>query len=120
MVPSLVTLLVAAAVVVGAWSAVAAARNRRVSGAQLLTAAVVEALLLVQAVVALVRWATGDRDVDGVTFVGYWLTAVLLLPVGAFWAIGERSRWGNGVLALTGFVVAVLVLRLQQIWAAGG
>lgn len=120
MIPSLATVLVVGGLVVGLWAAAAAALDRRVSGAQLVGAAVLELLLLVQAGVSLVALASGDRAVEPITFVGYWLTAVLLLPVGAFWAIGERSRWGNGVLAMTGFVVAVLVVRLQQIWAAGG
>ncbi|MFP5335520.1 MAG: hypothetical protein ACLGIV_09415 [Actinomycetes bacterium] len=120
MIPALVTVLLVGGLVVGLWAAAAAALDRRVSGAQLIGAAVLELLLIAQAGISLVGLATGSREVEPVTFVGYWLTAVLLLPVGAFWAIGERSRWGNGVLSLTGFVVAVLVLRLQQIWTAGG
>jgi len=111
--------LVAAGLVIAVWAGVAAARDRRVSGAQLLTAAVVEVVLVVQAVIAMVLLARDGDGVEPVTFIGYWLTAVLLLPVGAFWAIGERSRWGNGVLALSGLVVAVLLLRLVQLWTAG-
>lgn len=115
----LATALVVAGLVVAAWGALAAVGDRRVSGGQLLLSAAVELLLLVQAVIAVVLMR--DRaGVDPVTFVGYLLTAVLLLPVGTFWAIGERSRWGNGVLAVSGLVVSVLVLRLQQIWGAGG
>jgi hypothetical protein len=120
MIPALATVLIAASLLVGVWAAVAAAMERRVSGAQLVTAAVVEVLLLVAGATAMVMLARDGQGVEPITFVGYWLTAVLLLPVGAFWAIGERSRWGNGVLALSGVVVAVLVLRLQQIWDAGG
>ena len=119
MIDPLASALVAAGLVVAAWAAVAAARDRRVSGPQLLLSAAVELLLLVQAVIAVSL--LGDRpQVEALTFVGYLVTALLLLPVGTFWAIGERSRWGNGVLAVSGLVVAVLVLRLQQIWGAGG
>jgi hypothetical protein len=120
MIPALATTLIGASLLVGVWAAVAAVRERRVSGAQLVTAAAVEVLLLVQALLALVIWGGNARGVDGVTFAGYLLTSVLLIPVGAFWAIGERSRWGNGVLALTGVVVAVIVLRLRQVWGGGG
>lgn len=119
MIGPLAATLIAAGLVIAAWATVAAARDRRVSGPQLLLSAAVEVLLLVQAVVAVIL-LTGRPEVSAVTFVGYLLTAVLLLPIGTFWAIGERSRWGNGVLAVSGLVVAVLVLRLQQIWAAGG
>lgn len=119
MVDALTLPLIAGCLALGAWAGVAAARDRRVTGAQLLFAVAVEVLLLAQAVVSLVLLARGGTEAPAVLFVGYLLTAVLLLPVGALWAIGERSRWGNGVLALAGVVVAVLVLRLQQIWDAG-
>lgn len=119
MTPALTTGLVVAALVVAVWAVVQTVLGRRVSGPQLLVTAVVEVVLMVAAVVGVVRLGQAD-GVDSITFIGYWLTAVLLLPVGAFWAIGERSRWGNGVLALAGAVVAVLVLRLEQIWSAGG
>jgi hypothetical protein len=76
-------------------------------------------VLVVQAVVGAVLLTRSDGRVEGVTFAGYLLTSVLLLPVGAFWAIGERSRWGNGVLALAGAVTAVVVLRLLQVWSTG-
>lgn len=119
MVPALAAVLIAASLVVAGWAAVAAARDRRVSGPQLVVAAGVEAVLLVQAAVGAVLLARGDRDIDGLTFAGYLLTSVLVLPAGALWAIGERSRWGNGVLAVAGVVAAVLVLRLLQVWSAG-
>lgn len=119
MIPALALAVVAACLVVGAWAAAAAARDRRVSGAQLLTAAGVEVVLVVQAVLGAVLLARSGGRVEGVTFAGYLLTSVLLLPVGAFWAIGERSRWGNGVLALAGVVTAVVVLRLLQVWGSG-
>lgn len=116
----LATVVLTGSLVLAGWAAVETARARRVSGAQLLFAAVLELLLLLQAGAALFRLPAAGSSVDTITFVGYLLTTVLLLPVGALWAIGERSRWGNGVLALSGAVVAVLVLRLQQIWGTGG
>lgn len=119
MIGPLASALVAAGLLIASWATVAAVRDRRVSGPQLVLSAAVELLLLLQAVVAVVLLSNRPH-VDALTFVGYLLTALLLLPVGTFWAIGERSRWGNGVLAVSGLVVAVLVVRLQQIWGAGG
>ena len=54
----------------------------------------------------------------GASFVGYLLGLVLVPPLGAFWALGERSRAGTVVLVLLGVVVPVLLLRLDQIWTA--
>ncbi|MEJ5945019.1 hypothetical protein WDZ17_06875 [Pseudokineococcus basanitobsidens] len=99
-----------------AWSLVGALRAARPSGGQLLLAAVLEVLVLVQAAVAVVYVVTGTRPVSTATFAGYLLTVVVLLPVGVFWGLADRSRWGNGVLAITAVTTAVLVLRLEQIW----
>ena len=49
-------------------------------------------------------------------FWGYLLTA-LLLPVGAvYWAILERTRWSNFVLAAVGVTALVMAARMNQIW----
>ncbi len=105
-----------ACLLLAAWSGLRTAQDRRVGGGQLLACAALTLALLAQAVAGFVALAVSDRAVDSVTFVGYHLTAVALLPVGALWAIGERSRWGNGVLAVAALVVPVLLVRLVQVW----
>lgn len=117
MLAPLAGLVIVAALGLAGWSLVAALRGVRPSRGQLIGSAVLEGLLVVQALVGMVLMVTAERDVDAVTFVGYHLTAVLLLPVGVVWGIADRSRWGNGVLALAAATEAVLVLRLLQIWA---
>ena len=67
----------------------------------------------------MVRWARADRD-DGALFIPYLLTAVLVMPLGLFWAIGERSRYGTAVLAVAAATEVVLVLRTYQVWTFGG
>lgn len=74
--------------------------------------------LLVQAAVGLVQVAGGARDVATVTFVGYLLGCLLVLPLGVVWSLGERSRGGTAVLAVAGLTTAFLVVRLEQIWGA--
>lgn len=106
----------AAGLVLAAWAVVQAVLDRRVSGPQLLGCAALEVALLVQAVAGVVALVVTDRPVEPVTFVGYHLTLVLMLPLGVFWAVAERSRWGNGVLAVACGVVPVLIVRLTQIW----
>ena len=117
MVGPLAVVVVAAALGLAGWSVVAAVRGVRPSTGQLVASAVVEVLLLVQTVVGVVLAAVDDRAVDGVTFFGYHLTALVVLPLGVGWGIADRSRWGNGVLAVAAATEAVLVLRLLQIWA---
>lgn len=112
----LAALVVVSALVLAGWSLVATARGVRPSTGQLIGSAAIEVLLVVQALVGIVLMVTDDRDVERVTFVGYHLTAVLLLPLGVGWGIADRSRWGNGVLAIAAATEAVLVLRLLQIW----
>ncbi|WP_299034572.1 hypothetical protein [uncultured Pseudokineococcus sp.] len=116
MIAPLAVVLGAMSVALAVWSIVGALRAARPSGGQLLLAAALELAILVQAVIAVVLVATGTRPVSVVTFVGYLLTIVVLLPAGVFWGLADRSRWGNGVLAITAATTAVLVLRLEQIW----
>lgn len=94
-------------------------RARRLDDVQLVASAVLEVALLVQGVVGVVRWARADRD-DGALFIPYLLTAVLVMPLGLFWALGERSRYGTGVLAVAAATEVVLVLRTYQVWVTGG
>jgi hypothetical protein len=80
---------------------------------------VVEALVVVQVVVLIVRLAGGQGPADGgeqVTLIGYLLTAVLLPPAGVVLARMEPTRWGSLLLGAAALVVPVLILRLGQIW----
>jgi hypothetical protein len=56
--------------------------------------------------------------VSGVLFVAYLVGALIVLPVGALWAMAESSRWGAGALAIACLVIPVLELRLHDIWTA--
>lgn len=74
--------------------------------------AVVAALI---AVVLLV--VQGGRGAGAVAeIIGYLIAVVVVLPIGAALAYGERSRYGSLVLAIAGFTLAVLVLRTTQVW----
>ncbi len=79
-----------------------------------------EAGLVVQAVVGVVAVLGSDRELDRATFVGYLIGAAVVLPLGAVWSVAERSRWGAGVLTATCLSVPVMVLRLDQLWAGHG
>ena len=82
--------------------------------------AAVEVLLVAQAVVALVLLAQGGV-IEGSTgvFLAYLVGTLLALPATLLWGLGEPSRWTLVALAVCCLVVAVLVVRLDQIWTGG-
>lgn len=116
MIVPLALLVVALCVALAAWALWFVVRDRAVILRQLWGGAVVEAVLVVQALVAGVLAATGSPDVDGVLLWGYVLTQLLILPIAAAWAFAERTRWSSVVLLLGALTVAFLEYRLLQIW----
>ncbi|QCB93385.1 hypothetical protein [Cellulomonas shaoxiangyii] len=111
-------LVVATCVALAVWAGWFVVRDRAVVLRQLWGAAVVEGLLVLQAVAAGVLLATGSGQVDGVLFWGYVLTQVIVLPIAAAWAFAERTRWSSVVLVVAALTVAFLEYRLLQIWGA--
>jgi hypothetical protein len=76
----------------------------------------VEIAAVVQCLVAIVQAVRGERPNEVVTFIGYALTSVLVPPVGAVWALSDKSRWGTGAAGVAALVLAVLTVRMQQVW----
>lgn len=94
--------------------------RRRIGTAHLAAAGLLEALLVAQAALALVRLAGGARPEDPATFLGY-LAGALLVPVaGVLWARSEPSRWAGTVIGVAALTVAVMVWRLLQLWGTAG
>jgi 4-amino-4-deoxy-L-arabinose transferase-like glycosyltransferase len=116
--PVLLYAVAAAALLLAGWSGWFAVRDRAVVLRQLWGAAVVEALMLVQAAVAGIRHATGTVPAEPAVFWGYVVTQLILLPVAALWAFAERSRWSSVVLVVAAVAVAFLQLRLDQTWGS--
>ena len=117
MLPALAALVALLAVALAAWAAVFAVRDRAVVLRQLWGGAVVEGGLVLQGLVALVLTVRGEGPADAVTFWGYLVTALLLLPIAAAWAFAERTRWSSVVLLVAALTVLVMQWRLVQIWA---
>ncbi|MDJ0394592.1 hypothetical protein QMK17_14800 [Rhodococcus sp. G-MC3] len=81
------------------------------------TVSATEALVLVQAVVGFVMMFSSDREIHRLTFGAYLIGLLLLLPIGTWWSLGDRSRGGTAVLLVAVVTLAAMVLRLSQIWA---
>lgn len=78
--------------------------------------AALEVLLVGVAIGGFVALGRTDRDVDGVLFVSYLLTIVVIPVAATLWGIAEKSRWGSGVVVVAMLTVAVLAVRVEQIW----
>jgi len=80
--------------------------------------AVVEGLLLAQLAVTIAVVATGSSAKgDTVEFFGYILTALIVPPAAVGWAVIERTRWSTLVIGISGLTVAVMLVRMWQIWS---
>lgn len=122
MVEVLATVLIVSALVVAVWAALLVIAGRPVvidkwHGLALFGgAAVLELGLVTQAVVGFVNLFGTDRQVDGLTFGGYLVGVLLILPLAGFWSLAERTRWGPAVMVVGCLAVTVLIVRLGQIW----
>lgn len=114
------TLAAVLAVVLAGWAGVRAARDRPVILRQLYGAGVVELALLGQAAVAAAAVAGGHDLAEPVTLWGYLLTAAVVLPAAGAWAFVDRTRWSSVVLLVGGLTVAVMELRVLQLWGQAG
>ena len=74
---------------------------------------------IVQLVYGTVALVGTHRDVEGVVFVLYLLGLVAVPPLAAWWARGEPSRAGSGVVVVAGLLVPFLLLRLDTLWGGG-
>ncbi|MBM7769847.1 hypothetical protein JOD54_000051 [Actinokineospora baliensis] len=119
--PTLTWVAVGAAV----WALVLVLLNRPLSldradsRAYLGLLALVELGLLAQAVLGFVKLAGADHDVPALSYGGYLLGSLLILPVAVFWSLAERTRWGTAVLVVGALVIPVMIVRLDQVWTRG-
>jgi len=91
--------------------------GRPPSGISVGAQALVELFLIVQLVASIVIVASGARAKnDTVEFFAYLITAVII-PIGAvLWALLERSKWSTVVLGVSALAIAVMLVRMHQIW----
>ncbi len=76
-----------------------------------------QAAIVLQAVVAVVRMQ--DWDGSKGELGGYLAVSALLVPGGLVLSVEERSRYGTLVLAVACLVVAVVQVRLLAVWDTG-
>lgn len=108
--------VVAVACVLFLWSLYHAVKDRLMDDRLLAVAGLVEVGLLVMLVIGLTRVGRIEDSTERATFVAY-LVSLPLIPIGtSLLSIKEKSRWAMGSMAIGAFAVAVMAVRLQQIW----
>ena len=109
---------VVVACVAGLLCVVIGLAGRRPNDLTLGSLVIVEVLLLAQLVIALIAPAVGNHSDGSVPlFYVYLISALVIPPLAVFWALIERTRWSTVVLGVAAFAIAVMVVRMQQIWA---
>jgi len=98
------------------WGLVTAVADKPPGAKQLIFAAVVELVTVVQSVIALVKLALGFRPVEMATTVGYLVVILILIPLAWFWANSERTRFSGVVMAVAALSVFGMTLRLLTLW----
>lgn len=108
--------VIAGSLLYAAWALYAVIRNQVPREPHVIGAGAVEVLVLLLIVASIVASIGSDGPSDTVTYVGYLIVMPFIIPLGLFWALAEKSRWGTAVLVVAALVNPVLVVRLQQIW----
>lgn len=104
---------------VAALAVVYVVRDRRADRVLFGALAVLWLGTLVALVHGVVRLPDADDDVHDVVFVLYLLGLAAVPPAAAWWARGEPSRAGSGVVVVAGLLVPFLLLRLDTLWGGG-
>ncbi|PRI10577.1 hypothetical protein [Leucobacter massiliensis] len=96
---------------------VAAMRRRTPDDFTMGATVLVALMLLAQVVISIVQPLAGNPARGDPLEFWMYLIVALLLPLGAgFWALIDRSRWANLVLAVVHLSVAVMTYRMFVIW----
>jgi ABC-type glycerol-3-phosphate transport system permease component len=111
----------ATALLLAAWCGFAFSRDQPTKDWHYIGMAVVTVLALAQLVVGVVQLIRGEKPDDSTAvFVVYLLAAAAAIPAAAFLSLTERTRWGSATVAAGGVILAVLEVRLFDIWGGSG
>jgi hypothetical protein len=102
------------------WGMVTAIANKPPGKAQLLYAAGLEAVTVVQSIIAVAKIIGGFRPIELATTIGYLIGIVILIPIAWLWANAERNRFSGVVLAVAALAVLAMTLRLLVLWIPAG
>ncbi|WEV24489.1 hypothetical protein OYE22_04195 [Streptomyces sp. 71268] len=109
------------ALALAAWCGHAAYLDQPTKDWHFIGMAVVTVLALAQLVIGIVRLAQGDKPDESTTvFVAYLIGSACAIPAVGFMSLSERTRWGSVTVAAGAVVLAVLEVRLWDVWEGSG
>lgn len=95
--------------------------KRGINDYQLGALALLELLLVAQAVIAIVAPFVGNPPTGFlVEFWAYAIAALLIPLLAVFWGLRERDRWSSLVMGIAALAIAVMLWRMQLIWTVQG
>lgn len=81
---------------------------------------VLELLMILMAALNVIGLAVGNPTIGpGWEIIGYVIAGVAIPIVGLYWALSEKDRWSNFVLAIACLSVVIINIRIQQLWYGG-
>lgn len=77
----------------------------------------IEVLMVIMAVLNVIALLNGTVAFAPAWEILIYVAVALAIPIIAlYWALHEKDRWSNFVLAIACLVVVVLNVRIQQLW----
>ncbi|MFG2136725.1 hypothetical protein [Streptomyces sp. NPDC048650] len=120
MIDALTVVVAVTALVLAAWCGLATYRDQPTKDWHFIGMAVVSLLAIAQLVIGFAQLARGQSPDQGTAiFVAYLLGAAACVPATGFMSLSERTRWGSATVTAGGIVLAVLEVRLFDIWGGG-
>lgn len=113
-------LVIGIATIAAVWGVIAAVRRRPPGNLQFYWSFLTELAVIAQSVVGFVAIGRGAGPAETATGIGYLIGIVVLMPVAIWWAVVDRSRYSGLVMTVAGVAIAVMSLRLLQIWGVPG
>ena len=112
MIPVLAYTLIGLCLIGTAWGLITAMADKPPGAKQLIFAAFVELVTVVQSLIAAVKLVLGFRPTELATTIGYLIVIVIWIPCAWFWANSERTRFSGVVMAVAALAVLGMTLRL--------
>lgn len=116
MIDGYVTVLLIASLVLLAAGLLATALARPPGIIHFVVAGAIEAAVVVQVIIALVGLVGGARVNGLALFLAYAAFCVVVLPIGALFAVAERTRWSGAVLGVASLALMITLWRLNGVW----